>query len=298
MKVKFLIISLLIISWFSAGCSPSRVEFDKKGMTEMKNVAVVMYSVPPSINYRDNPREPGKKSLLQLATDVATANNGPKAAAAASATFIEGVNKGGLNIKLMPFDTMMGNAKFRALASNYVKLIEEEKAKAAEELNKSSAGKALNMLGSLSSAMGGSGVNQNEGVGPEGIPSWGVQRQWGGAKTAIMGGASEKKFLKEALEALGVDGVMVVNDPGMSFTCEFCVGGTGSGSTGSAFLVTLVGKNEKSILEMRQWFLTSNNSAAMAAYAVNPLQHESLFKGHGEKMAQVYVDYYKEEGGQ
>ncbi|MDH5751307.1 MAG: hypothetical protein OEZ59_02670 [Deltaproteobacteria bacterium] len=298
MKKSFSAMALLglaLLAFTLTGCTASRVEFDKSGIEKIGKLAVILYTVPESINYRDNPQDPPKKGLLQMATEMATANNGPTAASVAQKSFIENLNSKGLSFKAISQDEMMGNKAYRELATKKVQKQEEEKAAAKKEQDSSSAGKALGMLSSLSSAMGNN--PGNEGASPEGIPNWGLAPSWSGAPSAIQGGADEKKFIKEAIAALGVDGAMIINDPGMSFSCDACIGGTGSGSTGSAFLATIVDKEGNVALEMRQWFAVSSGNAAMVTYAVNPLQHENLFTGHGEKMARVFSEYYKEEGG-
>ena len=293
--LKLFIPGVLVLSVLTSGCSISRVEFDQEAMNGMKKVAVILFTVPPSINYRDDPKEPGGKSLIQAVSEAATANNGPRAASVAQKSFIDNINKKGIALKLMTQEEMMSNQKFVAVAKEAYDKIQAEKAKAKAELEKSSVGKALSMLSAFSAATGDN--HGTEGAGPEGLPNYGLPSVWKSAESARTNMPGEKEYIMQAMQALGADGALIINDPGMSFSCDACIGGTGSGSTGSAFLVTLVNAKGESILEMRQWFLVSSGDAAMLAYAVNPLQHEGLFIGHGEKMARVFVDYYKEEGG-
>ena len=98
-----------------------------------------------------------------------------------------------------------------------------------------------------------------------------------------------------AARALNVDAVMLLTDSGYSFVCDACIGGTGAASTGSAFSSTMIDRNGKVILVLRQWFLVSKGSSVVAAYIVNPLQWDSLFREHGKKLATVWADQYKED---
>src|SRR3989304_6127551 len=116
-----------------AGCTPSRVEWDKAALLEGKKVPVVLYPVPISIQYRDDPKEK-KKSGLQMLAAVANANNGTRAATLAQKTFIEQLNKSDLRFKVIPQAEMMGNSAFVALAN-------KELAAKAERVAKAAAGK-------------------------------------------------------------------------------------------------------------------------------------------------------------
>jgi len=69
--------------------------------------------------------------------------------------------------------------------------------------------------------------------------------------------------------------------------CEICIGGSGVASTGSAFTATIMTRSGNVVLNMQEWFATTDAQAAMLADIINPLQHDSLFKEHGRKMAVV-----------
>jgi len=285
-----------LVLFMAAGCTPSRVKWDKAAMLEVKKAAVVLYTVPISVQYRDDPKET-KKSMLQMAAAVANTNNGGHAATLAAQTFAQSLNEQNLSFKVMTPQEEMNNSAFVALTKKTVATNAEEKSKMEAERTKSQGGmaKALGFLATVGKSTGSNPYH--EGVGPDGFPEFGLAPEWSHAPSALMGAPGEKEYVKAAIAALGVDAAIVVNDMGMSFGCTSCVGGTGSGTTGSAFLVTVVDKDGEEILQMRQWFSIGGAQAAMVTYVVNPLQHDSLFKGHGEKMARVFADYYREEGG-
>lgn len=131
------------------------------------------------------------------------------------------------------------------------------------------------------------------GSGPIYLQNFGLVKNWWDGK-ASMRNSNEADYIKQAISKLGVDAVLVINDPDYSFSCEACVGGTGSASTGSAFTVSLVDKSGKSVLDVRQWFGTSPGSAAIVIVIVNPLQQDKLFKQHGIKTAKLFADEFKD----
>jgi len=110
----------------------------------------------------------------------------------------------------------------------------------------------------------------------------------------LIGTPEETAYIKESIQALGVDAALIINDWGYAFSCDACMGGTGTGSSSTAFLASLVNANGEVIMNMREWFVTTPTTAPMVGYIINPFQHESLFKGHGTRMATVFMDYYKE----
>lgn len=279
-----------------SGCSiGAKLEHDRAAMHEMKNVAVVMYSVPPSINYQDDPRKSGEKGLLQSLSEAVTSDNGGQAATLARDAFIENLNnsENGMSFRLMTTEQMMSNNKFVEINDKYIKQIADKKAAAAEEQNSTSLGQALSFMNSLAAASG--EQVGSEGAAPKGGVSFGLATNWGGTTSALVNAEGEMNYVKEAIAALGVDGALIINDPGMSFSCDACIAGTGTASTGSAFLATLVDSSGTQVLSMRQWFALSDGNAAILSYAVNPLEHDELFKGHGKKMGRVFVDYYNDQ---
>ena len=300
MQCTLLLMGLLGLAM--AGCSPSQVEFDKAALSQVKTVAVVLYSVPLTIQVREDPRGENKKGggamdvLKSMAAAAANTGDGNRAATLAQESFIETMNKQDLPFKALTRDQMLARNGFATLAREQREAILAEIAKAAEEREKKQGamGKAMSMLSSFG---GGSSASQETAIGasPDGIPSYGLVGNWSSASSAVLGIDRERDYLARSIEALGVDAVMVINDPGYSWGCSTCLNNTGSASTQSAFLVTMVGRGGKPILQMRQWFASGGGSAAMISGVINPLQHDGLFKGHGEKSAEVFANYYKEE---
>ena len=278
-----------VLMLLTAGCS-SGPKIDKAAMMEVKKVAVVIYTVPATIEYFDNPRE-HKKSALQIAASIATADNGKQAATMAHESFIENLNKQGLGFTVVSKAAMMNNTDFMNASNKYVSMRMEEAAK--REKKKGSAAKVLGMLSALG---GGSSSAEAIGSSPEGLPEFGLAPSWN-VDSALTGAPGEMDYVKAAIKALGVDAVLVINDPGMAFGCDACMGGTGSATTGSAFLATMVDSDGQPIMQMQQWFALGDGHAVMTGYVVNPLQYEGLFKGHGEKMARVFADEYKDATG-
>ena len=301
---KFLIPALAAV-WLIAlsACSVSEVEFDKAALSKVHKVAIVLYTVPLTIEVRDNPREKDEKkstlqALAELAQSAGMAANGQKAATLAHQSFIETFNQQGLPFKAITQREMMGNSRFMSLAAKHLNevLAAQAKAEAKRKKDEGMMGKALGFLGSLGGG-GGGGTETAIGAAPEGLPSFGLVGDWFGAKSALLGIKQESTYISEAIKALNVDAAIVINDPGFSWGCETCIGNTGNASTQSAFLITIVNGERKSILTMRQWFSIGGGNAAMISGVINPLQYDNLYNGHGEKTARVFADYYKEEGG-
>mgnify|MGYP003682944245 CR=1 FL=1 len=127
---------------------------------------------------------------------------------------------------------------------------------------------------------------------PNNLQAFGLSKNWWDGK-ALMGTTDEKAYITKVIKDLGVDAVMVINDPGFSFSCKPCIGGTGNASTGSAFNVSLIGKDGKEILNVRQWFSYTPDNSAIVAGIVNPNTQKSLFKAHGEKTAKLFSEEFK-----
>lgn len=278
-----------VLMLLTSGCS-SGPKIDKAAVMEVKKVAVVIYTVPATIEFYEDPRE-HKKTALQIAAAVATADNGRQAANLAHQSFIENLNKQGLGFTVMTKAAMMNNTAFMNASNKYVSMRMEEAAK--HEKKKGGAEKVMGMLSALG---GGGGGEEAIGVSPEGLPEFGLAPSWN-VDSALTGAPGEMDYVKAAIKALGVDAALVINDPGMAFGCDACVGGTGSATTSSAFLATMVDSDGQPIMEMQQWFAIGGGSAVMTGYVVNPLQYEGLFNGHGEKMARVFADEFKDAFG-
>lgn len=285
-----------------SGCSASSADLDKEALSRVKTVAVVLYSVPRAIQVRDDPRgdeEEGDGSLLEALASVAQASantgDGNRAATLAHQTFIETLNQQELTFKALTREEMMSIGRFASLAREERGRIAMALAKAREEDEKEQGamGQAMSMLSSFGG--GSAGREAPIGSAPDGLPSYGLVGDWRGAKGALLGIAEERDYLRQAAEALDVDAVLAINDPGFSWGCETCINNTGNASTQAAFLATLVSRDGTEILNMRQWFTIGGGNAAMVSGVINPLQHDGLFQGHGEKTARVFADYLNEQ---
>lgn len=256
-----------------AGCGTAR-KFEKTKVKSVKNVAVVIYTVPQTISYSSNSREAGSKGLLASAMGAAGAGSGADAATLSHKTFIENMqNAKDLPFTVMSYKDMMANKNFRSL---YTPPKEEKKS-------------------ALTSALGFIGVGKKikDGAAPANLNQYGIAPWEIG--TAISGTEEEMVYIKKAIAALNVDAVLVINDPGFSFSCEACIAQSGAASTGSAFNATLLTKDGDIIMDIHEYFLTTDAQAAMVTGAVNPLQHESLFKEHGKKTAVVLAKFISKE---
>ena len=266
-----------------AACGKS-ILMDKAALGKVKTVAVIGYTTPTTIKFRDNPRE-DKEPLLAMVINAALGSNGSKAATLAHGTFINELNNQGLSFRFLTRSEMMGNAEFRNLA------------KKMRDLSLAAQAKKLRSGGVMGAALGmlsGGDSGPRPGASPDGMPQFGLL---GGYKLSgtVKRTTDELDYMNRSAKALNVDAVMLVDDSGYSFSCDACIGGTGSASTGSAFLATMIDRNGKTILELRQWFATSKGSAVVAGYVVNPLQWDKLFRAHGQKMAVEWAKQYKED---
>ena len=257
------------------------LKFEKAEIGKIRTVAVIEYTVPDSIEYKADPN--AEESGLSLATIAKAAagemakGDGVEAATVSHKAFIDTINQQGLPFRVISYATMMSKSGFTSL---YV-----PKAKPAKD------------SGMAAMAMGMFGPKTVSGVGPEGINSFGIQTNWA-AGVSLTGSANEMEYIEKSIQALGVDAVLLINDKGYSFSCQACVGAggmmSGSGSTGSAFTATLVTRGGMQLINMREWFGATSSGAVMVNSMVNPLQHASLFKKHGEKTAILFADMFKE----
>jgi hypothetical protein len=269
---------------------------DKAALGQVKKVALVTYTVPPIIKVRKDPKEPVPPTSAQ---EVLAGSNGPRAATIGMKTFIKTLNDKGLSFKFMTPEEMDGNAAFVKVRQDVVRAQAEEEQrlkaeKEKEEAAKSTGQKVLGFLGSAFNKQPQTGPFP--GVGPEGYPQFKMNTYDKGV-LALTGDPREKQYAMDAAKALGVDAVMLITDPGYSWGCSTCIGDTGSASTASAFLATMVRPDGGAVLNMSQWFVLNPRSAVIVAGIINPLQYDSLFEGHGLKMAEVFASYYREEGG-
>lgn len=278
---KFKLYLVILLAVFLTACSFGKNTVNVEEVKKIKNVAVIMYTVPEQITYRSDARSNSKSALAAL-VETAVGNNGAGAADAAVKTFTDTLQKQGLSFKVMSHADVVSNANFKALyvAPGPVK----------KQVDEGMMGKALSFFGSMS------GVKATEGSAPKYMNQYGLVPDWS-SDTALTNKEGEAEHIKKALEALKVDAVLVVNDMGLSFSCEACVGVSGAmngaASTGSAFNATLITRSGP-VMNIREWFATTDEQAAMVAGIVNPAEHADLFKEHGRRMAQVFAEAAKE----
>lgn len=281
-----LMVLVLAIGLFS-GCSGNKkFVYNQDAMQKTKTVAVLIYAAPPTIEYRSDPTKVEEDSFLQSLVKAATANNGAQAATLAQQTFIQTINDNQFVFKVLTRNEMMGNEAYQKVARKYLALTQVVEEKPEQS--------ALEMAGDIFGFGKKEVATSLPSVGADGQPAYGLQLDWSTAPSALIGTPEEAAYIKESIKALGVDAALIINDWGYAFSCDACMGGTGTGSSSTAFLATLVNANGDSIMNMREWFVTTPTTAPMVGYIINPFQHESLFKGHGVRMGQVFMDYYKE----
>lgn len=269
------------LSVFLTACSFGKNTVNVEEVKKIKKVAVIMYTVPEQITYRADARENSTSFLAALA-ETAIGKNGNSAADSAVKAFTDTLKKQGLSFDVMPHSDVVSNANFAAL---YKPVSEAEK-----QVDESLLGKSLSLLGSMSRS------KSVTGVAPDKMNQYGLIANWS-TDTALTKKSGEDDYIKKAIEALKVDAVLVVNDMGFSFSCEACVGisnaMSGVASTGSAFNATLITRSGP-VMNIREWFATTDEQGAMVAGIVDPTEHKNLFEEHGRKMAQVYAAAVKE----
>ena len=279
-QVKFMVVLFLAI--FISACGSSMVrKIDNGQLNKIKSVAVILYTIPTNLAYRSDPRKKESVGLFSAVMQAASGKVPSKEAATVShKTFIEALNKHKLSFKVLSHEELFANKGFVALAKSKQKNGKEKEEKE---------GLISSTLGFL---LGGSSTS-TEGDGPDGLPSFGV-REWGDSGSALQKIKGEREYILAAMEALNVDAAIIVADSGYAFSCEACIGVTGSmngaASTSSAFFVTMVNRSGNVVLNLQEWFATTDAQAVMVSSVVNPLQHKSLFEEHGIKMASVFVD--------
>ncbi len=271
--------NVLFLALLSVLASCGSASFKKDDVTSIRSVAIVAYSIPEKIEFRDDPKEQNKAGIMDLVKVVAksfTEVDGKNAAELSYNEFVKSINTSTkLPFKAMTLEELRKNVKFQELVASTQK--KEVPAAAVDS----------GWMGKLQSF---AGVNEAAPTSTTlaGIATFGIDKNWSDSD-ALMKTEEEKAFLKKALEILNVDAIMVINDMGYSFSCEACIAGTGSASTGSAFNVTLINKEMKSVMNVRQWFGFSKASAPIVTGIIPPPMYEKLFIAHGGKMATEFI---------
>lgn len=278
---KIKLYSALLLPVFLAACSFGKNTVNADEVKKVKNVAVIMYTVPQDISYKDNARDIQKGGLALLAEAV-IGDSGNQAANTAVKTFTETLQKQGLPFKIMPYSEVVANPDYVALYNPY------------KEPKKPDEGLMGQVLGFLSDA-----PKPIPATSPKNMSNYGLVPVWAG-DTALTNKPGESEYVKKSLEALKVDAVLVINDVGFSFSCEACIGigdtMSGVASTGSAFNASLISRSG-TVMNIRDWFGTTDEQATMVAGIVDPTEYDNLFKEHGRRMAEVFSDATKESLG-
>ena len=272
--------NVFFLAFLSVLASCGSASFKKDEVTSIKRVAIVAYSIPEKIEFRDDPKEQNKAGVMDLVKMVAksfTEVDGKRAAELSYNEFVKSINTStNLPFKALTLEELRKNVKFQELVTASQK--KETPVAAASDTG---------WMGKLQSLAGSNEVVPSSTT-VAGIATFGIDKNWSDSD-ALMKTEEEKAFLKKSLEILNVDAIMVINDMGYSFSCEACIAGTGSASTGSAFNVTLINKDMKRVMNVRQWFGFSKASAPIVTGIIPPPMYEKLFTAHGGKMATEFI---------
>ena len=216
--------------------------------------------------------------LLAALVETSIGKNGYKAADAAIRTFTQTLQKQDLPFNIMSHSKVISNAQFTALYHP-----------ASTTETKTETGFLGKFISNVTS-------DKSIGAAPTKMNQYGLVTAWTG-NSALTNKGGENNYIKKSIEALKVDAVLVINDIGFSFSCEACIGAggamNGAASTGSAFNATLVTRSGP-VMNIREWFATTDEQGAMVAGIVNPTEHKVLFEEHGRKMARVFAAATKE----
>lgn len=271
----------------SACGAGTKMVMQREKYDSIKKIAVVEYTVPQNIDYKENPRKPAGGGLLQIVFKTLAKIDAAKAATLSHEAFCEEINTQGLSFQVLTPAEVKANTDFTALVTPPAAEPEEAQPKGAIS------GAFGSFVKGLKASMGSA-----RGVAPEGMNAYGLTAKWPKG-SALTGGDAEKKYLMDAARALNVDAVLAINDQGFSLSCTACAGAAGNmngaGSTGSAFAAALVDRDGNVVMEASEWFATSGTSAVMAMSSINPLEHEKLFKAHGRKTANLIAALIKKE---
>lgn len=254
------------------GCAAS---INKPRIQAVKSAAVVLFTVPRQIEFRDDSKET-RQTILQALARAATAGDGARAATLSHQTFTETLAQQGLPFKVLTVAATKSVPAFNAL---YRPPGTKEQKEESEPVFK------------LYFEMGpASGVVP--GTAPDGFNSYGLVQEWS-TWNPLVGSEEEAKYILAVIKALNVDAIIAIADPGYSFGCDICSGGnTGTASTRSRFMGAMVDREGEVILKMQGSFSSTDEEGAMLAGAVNPMAHDELFTEHGRKMAVLFANSF------
>ena len=253
------------------GCAAS---INKPKIQAVKSAAVVLFTVPIQIEFRDDSKK-SRQKLLQALAQALTSGDGARAATLSHQTFTETLRKQGLPFKVLTVAETRGVPAFNALSRPPEAKKEEE----SEPVFK------------LSFEMG-PATGVHSGAAPDGFNSYGLVQNWS-SWNPLVGSEEEAKYILAVIKALNVDAIIAIADPGYSFGCDICSGGnTGTASTRSSFMGAMVDREGEVILKMQGSFSGTDEEGALLAGAVNPMAHAELFTEHGRKMAVLFANSF------
>jgi len=281
------ILILVFITALFSGCA-THAKIDQDKLASVKKVAVVVFTLKKSIEHRDDPTEDDSDWHANL-SNATTKGDGVTASTLAFPRFVSELNSKGLPFNVMTLDEMKGNAA-------YMELYTPPKQESTEKIvaKETATLYAKTFIGGETVLQMFSGAP--DAASPSGIMNFGLpEDEWDEDDNALTGAKGEMEHIKKSIKALGVDAALVIVDRGTSFQCNLaCVMGTGDSSMGGAFYSSLILPNGEDIAKINFWF-EGDAHAGMVTYVVNPLQRESLYKAHGKKMGEEYVELFLEQ---
>ena len=246
---------------------------NKPKIQAVKSAAVVLFTVPIQIEFRDESKK-SRQKLLQALAQALTIGDGARAATLSHQTFTETLRKQGLPFKVLTVAETRGVPAFSALYRP-----PETKEEKSEPVFK------------LSFEMG-PAPGVAPGAAPEGFNSYGLVQEWA-TWNPLVGSEEEAKYIRAVIKALHVDAIIAIADPGYSFGCDICSGGSsGTASTRSKFMGAMVDREGEVILKMQGSFSSTDEEGALLAGSVNPMAHAELFAEHGREMAVLFADSF------
>jgi len=255
------------------GCAAS---INKPKIQAVKSAAVVLFTVPIQIEFRDDSKK-SKQTILQALAQAATSGDGARAATLSHQTFTETLRKQALPFKVLTVAATKYVPAFNALYRPPG--TKEQKEEESEPVFK------------LSFEMG-PAPGVHSGTAPDGFNSYGLVQNWS-SWNPLVGSEEEAKYILAVIKALHVDAIIAIADPGYSFGCDICSGGnTGTASTRSRFMGAMVDREGEVILKMQGSFSSTDEEGALLAGAVNPMAHDELFTEHGRKMAVLFANSF------
>ncbi len=247
-----------------SGCSSVGINLDKKALQKIKKVAVIVFTIPNSIEFKDDPREIELNSnYMSFADPVDAANSSLK-------NFITILNSENMGFKVVTVQEMLKNYDFLDL---YTPTQKREKRIVLWPFTKSVV---------------------DVGISPENISSFGIHHSWN-YSSALMGLKREKEYIQNAINVLEVDAAIVITDNGYSFSCFNCLGGSGTVTTASAFNLVMVDREGEEILAIKDLFLNSGTTIPIVSGEIAIHNYKKLFREHGKKLAHVIASLYKQK---